>query len=453
MYTLCPTKRVTLKKKLTNKSILSRIEKEKLKSSDALVWMSISFLVIVSIFDFLILSQRYLELILLNLGSVVLILFSHFLLRKVQKDPILLLHIVHLILSFLLLFSISISDTIPQIFYMVMLAVAFVTFNVVAIWKVYDAIFQIVLLAILIYFFNYYEFLDVKNFFMMGGYTTFFICLISIVFPSIKTSSIEDELKMGKIQEDELRDMNDTVNTLKGEIKEMDAKFQYIDNKLKIFSHDLKNHLSSIKEHTSITDPNDEHSTKESHEHHINIIKDVLENANKITQQFFKDFKEGHLSDYQINNVYLDIHNIINKQLHELIHVSLSKNIQLDKNLDAKFTSVFGDTVVLNSIIYDLLTYTFSFSQNNDLVSISTTVDKDVLTLEILNRSTGMPMTTLESYFKTVAEHGFEDERKTTGLGLSLAKRNIEEMGGNFVYSASKSLGFEFIAEFIINKN
>lgn len=287
---------------------------------------------------------------------------------------------------------------------------------------------------------------------MTGGYTTFFICLTSIIYPPIKTSIIKNELKKEKIQEDENQDKNEVINHLRAEIKEMDAKFMFIDNKVKIFSHDLKKHFESLEEHTSIIDPDEGRKTEQGCKHHIKITRHVLRNAQKITNQFFKDFREDHISDYEINNAHVDIHAIITEQLHELIHVTLSKNIQLELKLDNNCRSVFGDIVVLNSTIYDLFNYTFSFSQNNDAVSISTTVEKDVLTLEILNRSTGMSMTKLESYFKPVSEHSFEDENKTTGLGLSIAKKNVELMSGNFVYSASKSLGFEFIAEFKINK-
>lgn len=421
------------------------------KSCNKLIWGSVVFLVLTSIFDFLLLNKQSFELVVLNISCVILILISRSFLGKVQKDPTLLLHLVQLSLNFLLLYSISKSNITGQILYLVLLAISFFSFNIIACWKVRDSIMQFVAFVVLVLIFNHYRLINLENLLLNGGYATFSLCLVSIVIPSIKTLSLKDEINEEYEKSEKITGFIHANENLKKEIKKINSKLELIENKTKIYQHDLKNHLSSIDSLIDLIELEDRYDPKTGDYDYLKLIKKSLQNAEEKNENFFKNFNKNSALIDKIEKTELNFHNIINKHVYNFIETASSQNIHFEIELKASTFSVYAEKKILNTAIYNLIKYTIDFSNNNDTIKISTRNEYDSIILEIVNRSTGMSMIDMESYFKNISSHNLEDIKKNEGLGLSIAKRNIELMDGHLRYSASKSLGFEFLVEFQVN--
>lgn len=432
--------------------IFRKLQIKMWESCNKLIWGSILFLVLISIFDFLLFKEQYLELILLNIICISLILVSHFLLGKVQREPTLLLHLVQLILNFLLLYSISISNTTGQILYLVLLAISFVSFNIIAIWKEYNAIIQFVIIGGLTFTLDYFGFFDVEKLLLNGGYVIFSLCLISIAFPSIKILSLKDEMNKEFVQSQKISDFVDSKRNLEREIHEMNSKLVSLENKTKIFQHDIKNHLGNVGSLIDLIELEDRYDPKTGNYDYLKLIKKSIKNTSEKNKEFFKNFNKKPAKNIKIEKTQLNLHKIIKDNIYEFIETTISQNIHFEIELKAVDFDVFGEKKSINTAIYNLFKYMVDFSNNNDIIKVSTRNDYSTIILEITNRSTGMSMHKMESYFKSINKYNFEDIQKNKGLGLNIAKTNIELMDGHLRYSASESLGFEFVVEFKVIK-
>ena len=109
---------------------------------------------------------------------------------------------------------------------------------------------------------------------------------------------------------------------------------------------------------------------------------------------------------------------------------------------------IYVDKNIADVAIYNLMKYALDFSKNNDVIAITTRNYEHLIILEIVNRTTGISMTELESYFKNINDYNLKEMQQNKGLGLSISKNHIELLEGHLRYSASNTLGFEFLVEF-----
>ncbi|WP_157823634.1 sensor histidine kinase [Salegentibacter salarius] len=330
------------------------------------------------------------------------------------------------------------------------MAITFVSFNTIAIWKPYDAFFQFGVLGVMVFFLNYIDFIDLKNLLLLGGYTTFSLCLVSIAFPSIKTLSLKDEIEEEYKQTQKVSDFGLENQVLRREIENNESKLAFLENKAKIFQHDLKNHLGSIESMIELIELEDRYLKKSEGPDYLPIIKNALDEADEKNKDFFRNFSEEAAVEERIKKVPLELHDIIHKNIYKFIEHTSSRNINFDLALKANASVILGDSKILNTAMYNILKYALDFSKNNDWIKILTRNESDSIIMEVVNANSGMSMTTMESYFKNINIYNLENIQNNQGLGLSIAKRNIEQLDGHLSYSASNSLGFEFLVEFKI---
>ncbi|NEV94527.1 HAMP domain-containing histidine kinase [Psychroflexus sp. YR1-1] len=333
-----------------------------------------------------------------------------------------------------------------------MLAISYVSFNTIAIWKPSDAMLQFGVLSILIFSLDYLNLFDVEELLLIGGYTTFSICMVSLAFPSIKSLSLKDQIEEEYSKSQKISDFKSANQNLKKENDTVKTKLSFLENKAKIYQHDLNNQLSSIESLVDLIELEDRYvNDGDADNDYLDLIKNTLKDSKEENENFFKNFSKEEIGKESYNKTNLNLNQLIKENIRKFSEKISSRNIQIDLELNAKECCILADKTILNTSFYNIFKYAIDFSNNNDSVKIITRNEDKLMIFELVNRSSGMSMIELESYFKNIKVYDFEDIQGNKGLGLAIARKNIELMDGNLRYSASKSLGFEFIVEFQLN--
>jgi len=418
------------------------------EASNKLVWGTIFFLIFISILDFLLIQEVYLELVLLNISCIAIIFTSYYLLSKIQKHT-LILHLSLLTLSFLFTYSISITDEVGMIFYLAAIAVAFVSYNSIAIWKTKDAMIQLILLCLLIVLFEYLEIVNSESLLYSGAYTTLAVCCISIIFPSIRLLSLKDRIIANHQVKEKIDETENNNKLLERDLERKVLHIRRVENIIKVFQHDIKNKLSSIESLLDLIEIEELYDKGKEEHDYLDMIKLSLKGANNQNRALMEEINaDENTGALEIDKEYIDIHEIIEDLRYKFFEKTSSRNIQLKSELKAANSMILVNKRMTEIAIYNIFKYSIDFSKNNDVLEITSRNERDITYLAVTNRNTGMSITHLESFFKNINDYKLKDIQQSQGLGLSIAKNHIELMDGQLQYSASNSLGFEFIAQF-----
>jgi len=109
-------------------------------------------------------------------------------------------------------------------------------------------------------------------------------------------------------------------------------------------------------------------------------------------------------------------------------------------------TEVFADRVMLQTILQNLLSNAIKFSEEEGMISISTSVSENLASITISDSGKGMTPDELDKVFKkevVFSKDGTKSE-KGTGLGLLICKEFVERGGGTISVTSRPGEGTSF---------
>lgn len=209
--------------------------------------------------------------------------------------------------------------------------------------------------------------------------------------------------------------------------------------------HDLKSPLSAI---SSLLDLfcEDCQTLDEEQKEFLSLMKQstssMLENIGLILDntRLEAGVKPDHL---EIGNPYYTIQSTIDKYIIEAINKSISIQRIVDKNLP----HIEYDKNTLDRILSNLISNAIKYSPPNTQVKIYTELLSDRLNLVVKDEGLGMSEKDLENVFLEFKKLSAQPTgaESSTGLGLSIAKRLVEQLGGEIVaHSEGKNKGSAF---------
>lgn len=218
--------------------------------------------------------------------------------------------------------------------------------------------------------------------------------------------------------------------------------------------HDLKSPLSAI---SSLLDlfGEDAESMNEDQKHFLDLMKQsassMLENIALILDntRLEAGVKPDHL---EVGNPYYTIQSTIDKYLVEAINKSISIQRIIDKNLP----EIQYDKNTLDRILSNLISNAIKYSQPNTQVKIYTELLSDRLNLIVKDQGLGMTEDDLQKVFQEFTKLSAQPTgaESSTGLGLSIAKKLVNQMGGEIVAkSEGKNKGSAFEIKLKIANN
>jgi PAS domain S-box-containing protein len=124
------------------------------------------------------------------------------------------------------------------------------------------------------------------------------------------------------------------------------------------------------------------------------------------------------------------------------------KKVELQKAIVSGLPNLLGHPEVFEQIIYNMLINAWQATPEKGKVEISAYYDENAVIIKISDTGCGIPAGFHDQIF--LPFFTTKSKESGTGLGLSLVKRHIEEMGGGIRFRSKVGTGTIFILEFPI---
>jgi len=251
---------------------------------------------------------------------------------------------------------------------------------------------------------------------------------------------------------DELSQLNNDLVNLQRELTKKNAELARL-NELKnqflgMATHDIRNPLSVIMTYADFLLDETKNSLSEEHQNFLKIIfssaeflLSLIEDLLDITQ-----IESGKLTLnlQRINIVELAQNNIaLNNSL------AAKKNIKIYLNQSSKNISINVDPPKLEQVLNNLTSNAVKFSHPGSSVQVNIIEKDQSVVFEFEDQGVGIPEDMVDKIFTPFEKASSEGTagEKTTGLGLSIAKKIIEGHGGTIMVSSKLGVGSKFSFE------
>lgn len=158
------------------------------------------------------------------------------------------------------------------------------------------------------------------------------------------------------------------------------------------------------------------------------------------------DFSKLENNKIKIEAINFNFKNLIENTCQPLVPNATNKGIQLrwdvPEELDALYIS---DPYRIKQVLTNLVTNAIKFTQEGS-VSVSVSKDADWISIAVTDTGIGIPKNKQKVVFKefTQAHSGIEKKFGGTGLGLTIAKRIMELLGGSISLESKEHTGSTF---------
>jgi two-component system, OmpR family, sensor histidine kinase SenX3 len=141
----------------------------------------------------------------------------------------------------------------------------------------------------------------------------------------------------------------------------------------------------------------------------------------------------------------LSVNDLLKEALDQCRTTADSRTISLTfaEGVDSR---VLGDREQLTMAVHNLIENAVNYSPPNTQVSVSTSIDKDIVTISVADQGIGIADAEIERIFERFYRVDPARSRETggTGLGLSIVKHIVSKHGGEISVWSSENVGSTF---------
>lgn len=245
---------------------------------------------------------------------------------------------------------------------------------------------------------------------------------------------------------------NDTVieETNINEIRTIQQSLETLKNKLKLKSksrkvlidelvHQTRTPLTVLKTHLEGFSDNIIEMTPEE----ITVCENQIENINAIITNMSnmidaeKDFDVLRIEEFELSTLIKKIINGLTAQFDK-------KKIVLKSSISEKVI-INTDKYKLSQVIYNILTNAYKFTPENGFVDIRYEIGDKFVVISIEDNGIGIIKKDIEKIFDAYYRIDKTDNTNGEGLGLYLAKENLDKMHSTIKVSSKVNVGSKFI--------
>lgn len=227
-----------------------------------------------------------------------------------------------------------------------------------------------------------------------------------------------------------------------------DRLFQLAEDKdelLGIMAHDLKNHLSGMQLSAQLlkdrVDPVGDEKT-------VRLVNNMCQSTGQLlafVKEFLANAAVDHGTQLQRQRVNLSEHAA--SVVQEYQEPAARKNLQLHLEVPSDAAPIYADSTALNQVLDNLLSNAVKFSQPDKHIHITVRPQDEFYECVVRDEGPGF---TPEDKQRMFRRYGRLSARPTggepsTGLGLSIVKKLVMEMGGEVVCESQPGKGTAFI--------
>ncbi len=187
----------------------------------------------------------------------------------------------------------------------------------------------------------------------------------------------------------------------------------------------------------------------------------TLESSSKLLLSLLNnvlDFTKIEERKFTVENVAFSPEEAVHDSLEIFRSQANSKGIQLGASVSNALGTLKGDAFVLRQVLANLLGNAIKFTQEGS-VTISATVlqedaEKSTVRFEVADTGVGIPADKQHKVFESFTQADSSTTRKFggSGLGLTIAKHMVEEMGGSLNFQSTEGVGSRFWFDLNLDK-
>ena len=265
------------------------------------------------------------------------------------------------------------------------------------------------------------------------------IMLISFVFEASQRRALDDLERQNHILEEQKETIERQSAALE---KALDEK----DHIIRILAHDLKNPLTSISFVSNMLGKKEKDAQQQ--QEFITLIEEVSSRALGLVDRVLKMaiLEQGSI---RLNLERLRILEAVNEAINELKAQATRKSIVISVDSKVDSCEVEADKTYLLLIFENLLSNALKFSEKETNVKVEVNQVADKVHIYVKDQGPGVLLEEenllFEKFTKLSARPTWDES--SSGLGLSLVKRYVEEMKGKIWYQRDGSEGATFVVE------
>ena len=221
------------------------------------------------------------------------------------------------------------------------------------------------------------------------------------------------------------------------ELNELKTKF------LSLVSHEFKTPLSSILTSAILLGKYKLDEQQHKRDKHIKTITDEVHYLNNILNDFLSVEK---LETGKVNYKYTTFK--LSKVVNEAIYNSNmllkeGQKIIYPENVDDY--SLVQDEKILELALSNLIHNAIKYSAENTSIQMVVNQDKAYTTFKIIDHGIGIPEADQKNIFSPYFRAENVLNTQGTGIGLSIVKSHVENLGGTITFSSKENMGSTFI--------
>jgi signal transduction histidine kinase len=444
---------------INKEEFAKEVAKKAWYQTNNIIWTIILLFPLFSIPDFIYAKDIWMQVLIARIITVLVLYMLHTVLHSKSYNHRILLHVAFLLLSTLSALLCTLVNPGDLNIYFLLYSVVVLFFNLQVFWEPINSIIQaLISLLLLTLFFNLFADYSIDIFISNGGQYFFIILVISCLIPNARHKVILREVhsqivieksnEQLKAQNRDISEKNHIIDMQYERLRKLDEQKNSFIN---IAGHDLKNLVGSIIMSNNMLKDEQENLTPDQKE----FVGYIGQSADKIQYMLSKlmDVREIESSEIQFNMEVFDINAEVLHVYRGLLETAQMKNIALVDNILKLPLNVKLDRVFTGQIFQNLLSNIIKFSQTNNSINVVTSLQRQRFVFEIIDGGIAIGEDELDMMFNKLKDlndaSGHVESR--LGLGLSIAKLMIQEMGGELSYRSDEN-GNYFRVEFnVIN--
>lgn len=221
-------------------------------------------------------------------------------------------------------------------------------------------------------------------------------------------------------------------------------------NLIRILSHDLRAPINNIKGLTEIHQS--EHKDfGESENQTLNLIKSESDRILSMISKIL-NVEALNVENSKKNAEEVNITQVLDDTVASFSSTAKKKQIEIAENYPKEDLIILGDKVHLHQVLENLVSNALKFSEPKTTLTLGLEVVGRVVQIYVEDQGPGLTADDKAKIFKkfqTLSAKPTANE-VSTGLGLSIVKKYVEQMKGKIWYESELGKGTKFIVQFAL---
>tara|TARA_R110002012_G_scaffold315684_1_gene529801 strand:+ start:13145 stop:15226 length:2082 start_codon:yes stop_codon:yes gene_type:complete len=263
--------------------------------------------------------------------------------------------------------------------------------------------------------------------------TIFFVALLAFI--------AFDQLKLKKITK-KLYAVNEQVNNQNIELKKLDDEKSDL---IKLVAHDMRSPVNNIVSIAGLLEH--EATTAEERKEYVQLIESICQRINSSISKFLGRNEQAAPASRVPELEMVSINDLILETMSEFSPKAASKDIELQFTPTPKKHKVLTDGDYISQILSNLLSNAIKYCQSGATVSLEFAMQPKHCAIIVKDNGPGISkkeqLTLFEKY--TTTSNKATGNESSTGLGLSIAKKLTQALGGDIQVESDIGRGCLFI--------